>query len=92
MTAPTAIRWSRRPAAHDDEISSILLEAGEVDLEAIGAFVQSLIDELGDELLRYKGILAIPEDDRKLIFQGVQRVAGFDYGEPWAPKEARASR
>jgi G3E family GTPase len=54
----------------DDEISSFLLEAGEVDLERIGTFVQSLIDELGDELLRYKGILAISDEDRKLIFQG----------------------
>ena len=46
----------------------------------------------GDRLLRYKGILAIPREDRKLIFQGVQRVAGFDYGEGWAPGEARVSR
>lgn len=90
--AQGAVRWSRRPAAHDDEISSSLLEAGEVDLERIGSFVQSLIDEFGDELLRYKGILAIPDEDRRLIFQGVQRVAGFDYGEVWAPDEKRVSR
>ena len=77
---------------HDDEISSFLLEAGEVDLDRMGTFVQSLIDELGDELLRYKGILAIPDEDRKLIFQGVQRVAGFDYGEVWTPGEGRTSR
>jgi G3E family GTPase len=92
VTAPAGVRWSRRAAVHDDEISSFLLEAGEVDLDRIGTFVQSLIDELGDELLRYKGILAIPDEDRKLIFQGVQRVAGFDYGEVWAPGEARVSR
>ena len=92
MPAPAAISWSRRPAAHEDEISSFLLEAGEVDLEQIGLFVQSLVDELGDELLRYKGILAIPDESRKLIFQGVQRVAGFAYGEPWAPGQTRTSR
>ncbi len=92
VTAPAGVRWSRRAAVHDDEISSFLLEAGEVDLDRIGTFVQSLIDELGDELLRYKGILAIPDEDRKLIFQGVQRVAGFDYGEVWAPGEGRTSR
>jgi G3E family GTPase len=42
--------------------------------------------------LRHKGILAIANEDRKLIFQGVQRVAGFDYGECWEPGEARCSR
>lgn len=51
-----------------------------------------MIDEFGDELLRYKGILAIPDEDRRLIFQGVQRVAGFDYGEVGAPDEKRVSR
>ncbi|WP_300451831.1 GTP-binding protein [Accumulibacter sp.] len=91
VAGPAGVRWSRRPA-HDDEISSFLLEAGEVDLDGIAAFVQSLIDELGDQLLRYKGILAVPDEDRKLIFQGVQRVAGFDYGAVWVPGEARRSR
>ncbi|MFZ4538592.1 GTP-binding protein [Propionivibrio sp.] len=91
-SATDSVRWSSRPAAHSDEISSFLLAAGEVDLEKIGAFVQSMIDEFGETLLRYKGILAIPNENRKLIFQGVQRVAGFDYGEAWNPDEARISR
>jgi G3E family GTPase len=91
-TAPASLRWSNRPAAHDDEISSFLLEAGEVDQERIGAFVQSMIDEFGDALLRYKGILAIALEPRKLIFQGVQRVAGFDFGEVWAADETPVSR
>jgi len=86
-----ALRWSRRPA-HDDEISSFLLEAGEVDLDRIGEFVQSMIDEFGEQLLRYKGILSIADEPRKLIFQGVQRVAGFDYGDDWGADETRSSR
>ncbi len=94
LTTPSsgAPRWSRRPAAPHDEISSLLLEAGEVDIERIGAFVQWLIDEFGERLLRHKGILAIANEDRKLIFQGVQRIAGFDYGECWEPDELRCSR
>lgn len=90
--ASGSLGWSKRAAAHSDEISSFLLETGEVDLEKIGAFVQSMIDEFGEALLRYKGILAIPNEDRKLIFQGVQRVAGFDFGELWAVAETRTSR
>jgi len=77
---------------HESSISSFLLEAGEVDLDGIGSFVQNMIDDLGDDLLRYKGILAIPDEPRKLIFQGVQRIAGFDFGETWGEKEQKLSR
>lgn len=100
--APRAVeerlRWARRPGVKRDEVSSCLLETGDVDLPQVDAFLQSLIDcsnefrDLGTELLRYKGILAIANDERKLIFQGVERVAGFDYGEAWAPGEPRRSR
>ena len=83
-----------RPAepAHGHAITSLLLEEGELDLDRIGAFVQDLIDQHGANLLRYKGILAIAGEPRKLIFQGVQRIAGFDFGEPWGPDEVRRSR
>lgn len=79
-------------SAHGDAIASMLLEAEDLDLDKIGGFVQNLIDELGDDLLRYKGILAIEGESRKLIFQGVQRIAGFDFGEPWKDEEERVSR
>lgn len=74
-----------------DEIASLLLEhEGRVDLEKIGAFVQDLIDRHGDNLLRYKGVLAVPEQAQKLVFQGVCRVAGFDLGAPWGDEPARS--
>lgn len=98
LAAGERVRWARRPAVKRDEISSCLLEAGDVDLVRIDEFVQALIDrsgefkEIGFELLRYKGILAIANEEGKLIFQGVERVAGFDYGEAWAPGEQRCSR
>ena len=92
VEASDTVRWSKRASAHSDEIASFLLEAGEVNLERIGAFVQSMIDEFGEALLRYKGILAIPDEKRKLIFQGVQRVAGFDFGDDWSADEIRRSR
>ncbi|NMG31845.1 GTP-binding protein [Aromatoleum evansii] len=71
-------------SAHSDEISSLLLEhAGDVDLDRIGTFVQGLLDRHGDDLLRYKGVLAIPGQVNRLVFQGVHRLAGFDYGVAW---------
>jgi G3E family GTPase len=34
-------------------------------------------------MLRYKGVLAIAGEPRRLIVQGVHKVVGFDYGSPW---------
>ncbi len=78
---------------HGDEIGSLLLEHdGEVDLDRVGAFVQDMLDRHGDDLLRYKGVLAVPSQPARLVFQGVQRVAGFDYGQNWDGREQRRSR
>ena len=99
---PAAGRMKYRPAAakevsfrtaQGDEIGSLLLEhPGRVDLDRIGEFVQNAIDRYGDDLLRYKGVLAVPGEAQKLVFQGVHRLAGFDLGEAWREGEVLRSR
>lgn len=77
----------------DDAIASLLLEAPDpLDLDAVSAFVDQLIAGHANDLLRYKGILSIENEPRRLIFQGVHRIAGFDYGRPWGIDEPRHSR
>ena len=77
----------------DDDIGSVLLEcARALDLDAVSDFVDTLIAEHSVDLLRYKGILAIAGEPRRLIFQGVHRIAGFDYGRPWGENEMPVSR
>lgn len=77
----------------DDAIESLVLEhAGSVDLDAVSGFVDTLIERHAHDLLRYKGILSIPDEPRRLIFQGVHRIAGFDYGRVWREDEPRDSR
>lgn len=76
----------------DDRIHSLLLEAdGELDLDAVSAFMDGLVDTHANDLLRYKGLLAIRGEERRLVFQGVHRMTSFDYGTPWASDEARRS-
>ncbi|WP_443191635.1 CobW family GTP-binding protein [Pseudomonas indica] len=60
---------------------------GRVDRQKVGAVVQGLLAERSDDLLRYKGVLAVHDDPRRLIFQGVHRIAGFDYGEAWESED-----
>ncbi|HEY9193476.1 MAG TPA: GTP-binding protein [Methyloversatilis sp.] len=77
----------------DDDIGSVLLECAQaLDLDAVSDFVDALIAEHSVDLLRYKGILAIANEPRRLVFQGVHRIAGFDYGRPWGEDETPVSR
>ena len=75
---------------HDDDIASMVLHhAGDVDVGLMGSFVEDLLLRHGNDMLRYKGVLAVRGEDRRLVFQGVHRITGFDYGRDWAADEAR---
>ncbi|XKM13820.1 GTP-binding protein [Orbaceae bacterium ac157xtp] len=76
----------------NDDIQSYVFEAGTLDLKKIGAFTEQLIEQYGNDMLRYKGILAITDQPQRLIVQGVHKVVGFDYGLPWNNSEEKISR
>lgn len=76
----------------DDAIQAHVFDAGLLDLKKIGAFMESCIARFGNDMLRYKGVLAIADNPQRLIVQGVHKVAGFDYGSAWQPTESRISR
>ena len=81
---------SAQPRSWHDAISAQLFEGGELDLKRIGAFMESCIDQHGNDMLRYKGVLAIAGEPRRLIVQGVHKVAGFDYGSPWGEERPQS--
>ncbi|WP_132542000.1 CobW family GTP-binding protein [Plasticicumulans lactativorans] len=82
-----------RAPAHDDDIASRVFEhPGAVDLDRIGAFMEQLIETRGNDMLRYKGVFAIRDEPRRLIVQGVHRIAGFDYGSAWRADEPPGTR
>lgn len=88
-----AIFGSKPQRSWDDAIESIVLEhEGAVELDAISDFVDRLIAEHAADLLRYKGILAVAGEPRRLIFQGVHKIAGFDFGRDWDEAETPESR
>ncbi|WP_434664474.1 CobW family GTP-binding protein [Aeromonas sp. NJAU223] len=83
---------SARPRSWHDAIAAHLFEGGELDLKRAGAFMDACVEQHGNDMLRYKGVLAIAGEPRRLIVQGVHRVVGFDYGSPWGEEEAPHSR
>lgn len=77
---------------HDARIQSYYLEAERLDLDRIGAFMEGLIETYGNDMLRYKGVLAIEEQQERLVVQGVHKVVAFDYGSPWRDGEEACSK
>ncbi|WP_434777362.1 CobW family GTP-binding protein [Neisseria sp. Ec49-e6-T10] len=75
----------------EDDISSYVFKAGDMDIKLIGQFMEDIIERFGNDMLRYKGVLSIQAEDRRLIVQGVHKVVGFDYGSVWLENESRQS-
>ena len=77
-------------APQQSEVQSIVVELDHaVDFTAVADVMEGFLLKYADNLLRYKGILAINGDDRRLLFQGVQRLYSADWDREWLPEEAR---
>ncbi|MFQ6573086.1 GTPase [Pseudomonas sp. UM16] len=75
-----------------DRISSLVLRTDTpLDIDRLSDFMNQLLEDHGKQLLRYKGVLNIVGEDRRLVFQGVLKLYGFDWDTEWADAEARES-
>ena len=81
-----------QPAASIDRITSLVLRTDKpLDIDSLSAFMNELLEDHGKQLLRYKGVLSIAGEDRRLVFQGVLKLYGFDWDTEWAEGESRES-
>ncbi|MBM1194370.1 GTPase [Pseudomonas weihenstephanensis] len=81
-----------QPAATVDRISSLVLRTDKpLDIDSLSTFMNQLLEDHGKQLLRYKGVLNIAGEDRRLVFQGVLKLYGFDWDTEWRADEARES-
>jgi len=85
-----------RPAAPAgrsiDRISSLVLRSDKaLDIDKLSEFMNELLEDHGKQLLRYKGVLNIAGEERKLVFQGVLKLYGFDFDVEWAQGDTRES-
>jgi G3E family GTPase len=77
---------------HNDEVTSFVWkDARPLHMEKIETFLSLMVQNYGEDLLRYKGILNVQGEPRRMIFQGVHMLMGGTPGKPWAPGEARES-
>jgi G3E family GTPase len=75
-----------------DRISSLVLRSDQpLDIDKLSEFMNELLEDHGKQLLRYKGVLNIAGEPRRMVFQGVLKLYGFDWDTEWAPDEKRES-
>ena len=60
-------------------------------MEKIETFLSLMVENYGEDLLRYKGVLNVQGEPRRMIFQGVHMLMGGSPGKEWEPGETRQS-
>ena len=79
--------------SHNEDVSSMSFEVSRpIDPEKFNAWISTMLAEKGQDLLRTKGILAYPGEDRRFAFQAVHMIADGDYVGKWAEGGERKSK
>ena len=78
---------------HDDDvISFVFREDRALDLERLEDFLGSMVQVYGAQMMRYKGVLNVQGEHRRVIFQGVHMLMGADMGNVWKKGEVRNTK
>jgi G3E family GTPase len=77
---------------HHDEVESFVFRSQKpFDGDKLEQFLSGMIQVYGPDLLRYKGVLWMKGNPRRVVFQGVHMMMGGDLGKPWAKGDRKES-
>jgi G3E family GTPase len=77
---------------HDDAVSSFALRMEQpLNLNRVEHLMQEIIQERGENLFRYKGVLSIKGVDKRVIFQGIHMLFAASMERNWKEYEERKS-
>lgn len=69
---------------HDDKVSSVAFrETNPLDLDKVTHWMNYLIQEKGEDLLRYKGILYVKDMEERIVFQGLHMLFSGRTDRKW---------
>ncbi|MEW9673261.1 GTP-binding protein [Ammoniphilus sp. 3BR4] len=75
---------------HDDTVSSIVLrEERPLDLKKLEKLIGKWIQEFGEKMFRYKGILYIKNVEERVVFQGIHMLFASNADRKWKPGEQK---
>ncbi|NBW10670.1 MAG: GTP-binding protein [Caulobacteraceae bacterium] len=82
-----------RGHAHEDDIKGISVSVdGPLNGQKFTAWLDRLLGEQGQNILRAKGIIDVEGEERRLVFQAVHMILEGDLQRAWRPDERRWSR
>ena len=77
---------------HADAVASFVFRSDKpFDGQKLEQFLSGMIQVYGQDLLRYKGVLWMKGNPRRVVFQGVHMMMGGDLGKPWGKGEKKGS-
>jgi G3E family GTPase len=77
---------------HHDEVESFVFRSEKpFNGDKLEQFLSGMIQVYGPDLLRYKGVLWMKGNPRRVVFQGVHMMMGGDMGKPWGNKDKKES-
>src|SRR4051812_34906017 len=77
---------------HADQVESFVFRSDKpFNGDKLEQFLSGMIQVYGPDLLRYKGILWMKGNPRRVVFQGVHMMMGGDMGKPWTKAEKKES-
>jgi len=77
---------------HDDEVESFVFRTEKAFRgDKLETFLSGMLRVYGADLLRYKGILWMKGNPRRVVFQGVHMLMGGENGKPWSKAEKKQS-
>ena len=81
---------------HDSRVTSTSARfEGELNVNKLNVWIGNLMRDKGEDLFRYKGVLAVKGMDEKFVFQGVHMLFGGDFSDEiglWKDGETRECR
>lgn len=80
-------------AIHDTEIQSVSVRyQGSVNPELFIPWLNDYVQREGADILRCKGIVALKDEPRRFVFQGVHMILDGDLQREWRENEKRETR
>lgn len=77
---------------HDDKVSSIAFrEERPLDMDKLDRWMSYLVQEKGEDLLRYKGIIYVKGLDERIVFQGIHMLFAGHPDRKWRKGETKMS-
>jgi len=78
---------------HDSTISSVALSSNNpMDSAKVSTWLNDLLAQQGQDILRAKGIIDVQDEDRRLVFQSVHMLLEGDLQRAWQLDELRCSQ